>query len=278
MTELSSAPKTFPLRLAAWLPTLYAAYLRRLSYLLERLGRDNTLAVWRAADEAGEDALLRQILATGWQEAAPDAATDVDAAVAGLVARFFPTAIEGIAPEEARLFVERLPPIRQIWQTFPSPHVWREITAHDALHLRSHGLALLVEALIRRHGKQGELIAYDMHREERVAAGGGKTGSVAEFIADFTAPPKEANLFTAGLETALISCSESEVVLHVKACAWASYFRQRHPTVGYLLACSTDEVAYRAFNAGLRMQRTMTLMEGEPVCDFRIYAAGGADG
>lgn len=266
-------PKAFPLRLAAWLPTLYAAYLRRLSHLLERLGGDCTLAIWREADEAGEDALLSQILATGWQEVAPDAAPDVEAAIADAVARFFPAAIEGIAPEEARLFVERMPPLRQIRQTFPSPHVWREITAHDALHLRSHGLALLVEALIRRHGKEGELIAYDMHREERVAAGGGKTGGVAEFIADFTAPPKEADLFTAGLETELISCSASEVVLHVKQCAWANYYRQRHPTVGYLLACSTDEVAYRAFNAHLRIQRTATLMEGGPVCDFRIYAA-----
>ena len=49
-------------------------------------------------------------------------------------------------------------------------------------------------------------------------------------------------------------------------------FRERHPGVGYLVACSTDEVDYRAFNEKLRMQRTSTLMEGGEVCDFRIYA------
>ncbi len=274
MTELSPAPRTFPLRLAPWLPTLYAAYLRRLSHLLQRLGRDCTLTIWRAADEAGEDTLLREILATGWQQIAPEAETDVAAAVARTVAQCFPTAIEGVTPEDARRFVERIPPIRQIMQTFPSPNVWREITAYEALHLRSHGLALLTEALIRQHGKQGELIAYDMHRAERIAAGGGKTGSVAEFIADFIAEPQEANLFTAGLEKEIVRVSEREVVLHVKECAWARYYRERHPGVGYLLACSTDEAGFTAFNDSLRMQRTSTLMEGGPACDFRLYSAG----
>jgi predicted hydrocarbon binding protein len=115
-----------------------------------------------------------------------------------------------------------------------------------------------------------------VHREERVRAGGGKTGSVAEFISDFTSEPEEANLFTAGLDVERVGTSEREVVLKVTECAWARYFRERHPQVGYLMACSTDEVAYRAFNKRLRMQRTSTLMEGGKVCDFRIYAVGEA--
>jgi hypothetical protein len=32
--------------------------------------------------------------------------------------------------------------------------------------------------------------------------------------------------------------------------------------LGYLMACSTDEAAYRAFNDTLRLQRTSTSMEG----------------
>ena len=88
--------------------------------------------------------------------------------------------------------------------------------------------------------------------------------------------PEEATLFTAGLEMDILSASERELVLHVKGCEWARYFRERHPRVGYLLACSTDEVAYRAFNESLRLQRTSTLMEGGEVCDFRVYALGDA--
>jgi predicted hydrocarbon binding protein len=97
---------------------------------------------------------------------------------------------------------------------------------------------------------------------------------VAEFISGFIAEPKEANLFTAGLEYEIIHASDREIVLHIKKCEWARYFHERHPQVGYLLACSTDEAAYRAFNCNLRMQRTTTLMEGGEVCDFKIYEAG----
>ncbi len=66
------------------------------------------------------------------------------------------------------------------------------------------------------------------------------------------------------------------MALTVTQCEWARYFRERHPLVGYLMACSTDEAAYRAFNPALRLQRTSTLMEGGQVCDFRIYAASEA--
>jgi pimeloyl-ACP methyl ester carboxylesterase len=183
------------LRLASWLPARYATYLRWLSHLIERLGVEPTLALWR------------------------------------------------------------------------------EMTAYEALHLACDGPARLVEALIRSYGTQGKLMAYDVLRAERIEAGSGRTGSVAEFIADFTAQPREANLFTAGLTTEVMHVSEHEVLLHVHECEWARYYRERHPQVGYLMACSTDEAAYRAFNDSLRLQRTSTLMEGGLVCDFRIYSA-----
>jgi hypothetical protein len=270
------ATRVFPFKLSPWLRSHYGSSLHALRYLLERLGRDSTLAVWQAAYQDYDDELLRQILSTGWSEVAQDEAIDVEGSLAELVPRYFPAAVEGVSREWARQLVGQTPPIPQIRQLPSSLNVWKQTTAYEALHLRLEGLALLAEALIRFHGKQGELIAYDMLREQRLEAGGGKTGSVAEFIADFTAEPAEANLFTAGLTIENVHASEREVVLHVTECAWATYFRERHPQVGYLVACSTDEVAYRAFNKTLRMQRTSTLMEGGQVCDFRVYAAGDA--
>jgi predicted hydrocarbon binding protein len=74
------------------------------------------------------------------------------------------------------------------------------------------------------------------------------------------------------LQVELVSKTAREAVLHVRECEWARYFRERHPQVGYLMACSTDEAAYRAFNPGLRLQRTQTLMEGADFCDFRVHA------
>jgi hypothetical protein len=61
-------------------------------------------------------------------------------------------------------------------------------------------------------------------------------------------------------------------VTRVVECEWARYFLEHHPGVGYLLACSLDNAAYRSFNNRLRLQRTSTLMEGGTACDFRVYA------
>lgn len=276
MNDTPCSKRVFPLRLAAWLPACFSSYLHWLRHLLERLGHDCTLSVWQDVYQCYDEDLMLQILSTGWNEVAQDESADVEESIGELIPRVFPQSIEGVSREKARQFVQKMPFIGQVERTLPSLNVWRESTAYEALHLRWDGLARLAEALLRFHGKQGELIAYDVLREERIRAGGGKTGSVADFVADFTSEPEEANLFTAGLEIERVHASEREVVLHIKECEWASYFRERHPQVGYLIACSTDEVAYRAFNERLRMQRTSTLMEGGKVCDFRIYAMGEA--
>jgi len=272
MNDIPCAKRVFPFRLASWLPTRYASYLHWLSHLLERLGHDCTLSLWQDVCQDYDDELLLRILRTGWNDVAQDRVIDVEESIAALFPRFFPVAIEGVSEEKARQLVEKMPPINQLKQTFPSLNVWKETTAYEALHLSFDGFALLTEALMRFHGKQGELIAYDLLREGRIKAGGGKTGSAAEFISDFTSEPEEANIFTAGLEIESVHVSEREVVLQIKECEWARYFQERHPQVGYLMACSTDEAAYRAFNGNLRLRRTSTLMEGGKVCDFRIYA------
>ncbi|MBN2146489.1 MAG: L-2-amino-thiazoline-4-carboxylic acid hydrolase [Anaerolineales bacterium] len=265
----------FPLRLAAWLPACYTAYLHWLRHLLERLGRECALAAWQEAQQGCDESLLGVILGAGWQES--DTAADVEQVLASLPGQIFPAEVEGISQAEARCLVEQIPPIPQIRRTFSSLNVWKEASAYEALHLRFDSLARLTEALIRRHGKQGELIAYDVLREERRRAAGGQTTSVAEFLAGLTTQPAEANLFTAGLEMEVLHADRHAVVMHVRQCEWARYFQERHPQVGYLMACSTDETAYRASNAAIRLRRTTTLMEGGEVCDFRIYARGAEE-
>ena len=276
MNNTTCSKRVFPLKLAPWLLIRYTSYLHWLRHLLERLGHDCALSVWQDVYRDYNDELLLHILTTGWNDVAQDELVDVEGSIAELFPRFFPVAIEGVSMEKARQLVEKMPPINQVKQAFSSLNVWRETTAYEALHLLADGWALLTEALMRFHGKQGELIAYDLFREERIKAGGGKTGSVTEFMSGFTSNPEEADIFTAGLETESVHVSEQEVVFHVKECEWSRYFHERHPQVGYLIACSTDEAAYRTFNENLRMQRTSTLMEGGKVCDFRIYAVGEA--
>jgi hypothetical protein len=276
MNYVPCPKRVFPFKLASLLPSLYATYLHWLRHLLERLGHDCTLAIWQKGCQDYDDALVTQILTTGWNQAASDEVIAAEESIDKLFSRFFPVAIDGVGKDEARALVEEMPPIHQIRRTLPTLNVWKEATAYEVLHLRFGGLALLAETLIQFHGKQGELIVYDIHCEDRIKAVGGKTGSVAEFMSGFASKPDQASLATAGLEREIIHTSEREAVMHVKECEWARYFRERHPQIGYLMACSTDEVFYRTFNENLRMQRTSTLMEGGEICDFRIYATGEA--
>jgi len=168
--------------------------------------------------------------------------------------------------------IAEAPPTAQTIHAFSESRISNLVTAYQALHLRFDSLALLAEGLIDHYGKQGELIVYDLMTETRLAAVKGNTGSVKVFLDDFASTPEIPTLFTAGLDMEVISRSAAEAVVHVHGCEWARYFRERHPRVGYLIACSTDEVAYRTFNSHLRLQRTQTIMEGAPLCDFRVYA------
>ena len=46
---------------------------------------------------------------------------------------------------------------------------------------------------------------------------------------------------------------------------------EHHPSVGYLLACSTDDPMYRRQCDDVRFQRRCTLMEGGDYCEFCFY-------
>jgi hypothetical protein len=172
----------------------------------------------------------------------------------------------------ASKLLEQVFPLPALRDAFPSLDRSRSITAYHALHLLHHGVARLSERLIDRLGKQGELIAYDvirMYREQQASRQ--KTG-VAEFLRSFSRIPSEPDIFSAGTSLQVIKTTSTEVLTKVTECEWARYFSDRHPRVGYLVACSTDEASYRAVNSKLRLQRTTTLMEGGDSCDFRVYS------
>jgi len=252
--------------------SFFASYLRWLRHLSERLGHQNTLSIWENSFSDYDDQLLMRILSSGWQNGEPDDTIQLEAEAEALIEEFFPPSGSALSRAEVRNILEETPPIKQMKQLFSTHTIEKESTTYEALHLRFDGLACLAESLIDRVGKQGELIVYDLLREERLAASQGNTGCVEDFIKYFTSESDTPNLFTAGLEMEVISKSEREAVVFVRECEWARYFQERHPRVGYLMACSTDEAAYKAFNPRLRLQRTETIMEGSDKCDFRVYA------
>jgi hypothetical protein len=272
-TKMTPIERTYPLQLEPlWMQT-YAGRLHWLKSMLERLGKDATVAVWKNAFTSTEDELLQSILTADWVPYPADEASQRTAD--GLLDKFFASPVEGITKEEARKLVEMDPCIRMPRERFESLRVQREVTSYETCHLRFDGVARIAEEMLRHLGKEGELVAYDIVRAWRLERSPTEQQETAEILQEWAEFParKERNMFTAGLDLVLVKSSEKEVVMHSKKCEWARYFNEHHPTVGYMVACSTDDVALRASNDSMRMQRTSTIMEGGKVCDFRVYVA-----
>ena len=287
---MSYAPcqeRTFPLRLPSQFGYHVWYYLHWLKHLLERLGPEHALDLWKNTFLEYNEERLVEILSTGWEEMEESGAEEYETLISETLAKVFPSPVEGVSAAEARALVESTPPFPQIQQYLPTINVRRQTTTYEALHLFRDGLALLAEALLDGYGKQGELIAYETMLDEVTESPEPRVG-VEEYLskrqARFTSEPDEPNMHSAGLEVEFIRGSETEVVTRVTECEWARYYRERHPRVGYMLACALDNAVYRSFNSRLRLQRTSTLMEGGTECDFRIYAvddlshSGGTEG
>lgn len=274
MEYIPCKDRVFPLQLAPEYIEFYETYTHWLKHLLERLGREPTLKIWQTALKDYDDILLGEILSAGWEQVIDSEAIDVQAEITELINEIFPGAVEGVSGDQAKEIIDTTPPFKQINDHIPDIDVIKQITTFDALHLFFDGLALLTETLIDLHGKQGELIAYDAMIEQWTERQQ-NTIDAAEFMklraARFSSEAGEPNIFSAGLEVEFIHASDTEVVTQVKECEWARYYQERHPLVGYLLACSLDNAAYQSFNQRIRLQRTSTIMEGAEICDFRVY-------
>jgi hypothetical protein len=287
MSYIPCQERRFPLRLASQFEYHFWYYLHWLKHLLERLGREHALALWKNTFLKYDEETLVEILGAGWEEMEENGTLEYETLISEELAEVFPSPVEGVSAAEARALVESTPPFPQIQQYLPTINVRRETTTYEALHLFRDGLALLAEALLDGYGKQGELIAYETMLYEVPESPEPRVG-VEEFMSKrqvrFASEADEPNMHSAGLEVEFIRGSETEVVTRVTECEWARYYRERHPRVGYMLACALDNAVYRSFNSRLRLQRTSTLMEGGTECDFRVYAvddlshSGGTEG
>lgn len=276
MNYVPCSKRTFRPSLADPFANQARVYLLWLKTLLQRLGREPALTLWEETFRHYDETLLVQILSSGWQENEEKA--DHEQSLDEAMDELFREPVEGVTWDAAQGLLEDTPPFRQIRAHFPNLNVQCQITAYEGLHLFCDALACLAEALLDRYGKQGELIAYDALLElwpRRSEPRDSAAEYLARRAARFRTPPQEADIFSAGLQVELVRASETEVVTRVVECEWARYYRERHPRVGYLLACAVDNASYRSFNDRLRLQRTSTLVEGGKECDFRVYITTG---
>jgi hypothetical protein len=274
VSYLPCCHRVFPLKLTDVVVGCSRAYLHWLKYLLRRLGKDCTLRVWENAYKNYDDTFLRKILSAPWRDIPGKDAVDTEPIITRLISNKFFSPVEKLSGIHARQIIEKTPPLYLVRQLFPYLNTWRDITTYEALHLQEDGLSLLVESLIDLHNKEGELLAYDTLMAYIIESNTRKM-SAYEFIVSFReryrSVPAKANIYTAGVETKVLKSSKTEFLMHITECEFARYYRQNHPRVGYMMACSLDHASYSACSKNIWLQRTSTLMEGGKICNFRIY-------
>jgi len=262
--------RKFPLFLQPLAARISASYSFWLKHLVERLGSENVRQLWTEAFKKYDFKFLDSIISSGWTEIKPVDSPE-EMKTPDVFGAYVGNSKQGMSVSEAKSIVEEAPPLPQIKSAFPDLYVQRDTSTYEALHLYAHGLSLISEALINRFGKQGELIAYDILHAGRSDMGERMGGTVEDYFKQSDEEMNKPGIYSAGLEIEKVSASDNESVIRIRECEWARYFKERHPNVGYLIACSTDEAFIRGFNSSLRMQRTSTLMEGGEFCDFHSY-------
>lgn len=137
-------------------------------------------------------------------------------------------------------------------------------------------VAPLLEAFAAEHGREAALA---------------KLGQVIEAIArqtgqEMAAQSHETNV--ASLDTVVRlwgydSAMEVETLRHnnevyefnVRRCAYAEMYEALGlQELGLKLSCQRDFAFFRGFNPKLKLERTQTIMQGAPFCDFRFSLMG----
>ncbi|MCS7207265.1 MAG: L-2-amino-thiazoline-4-carboxylic acid hydrolase [Dehalococcoidia bacterium] len=87
-------------------------------------------------------------------------------------------------------------------------------------------------------------------------------------LADFKAMSKGRH-GPGDLEIEVVKETETEYVFRVVRCRFAEMYREMGlGDIGHLLSCNRDFAFVEGFNPRIRLQRTQTIMQGAPFCDF----------
>ncbi len=132
-------------------------------------------------------------------------------------------------------------------------------------------LAPLIQALSQEFGRERVLeivrrtiveIARQQGAQLAQSAGG---NSLAHFV-----PALEAWKKDDALEIQMLAQDEKHLAFNVVSCRYAEMYRALGiPELGALLSCNRDFSLIEGFNPEISLERTQTIMEGAPFCDFR---------
>ena len=72
------------------------------------------------------------------------------------------------------------------------------------------------------------------------------------------------------LETDMLRETPTEVHYNVTRCKYAEMYRDMGLTeIGHILSCGRDGTFCTGYNPAIKLERTQTIMQGAPHCDFR---------
>ncbi len=78
------------------------------------------------------------------------------------------------------------------------------------------------------------------------------------------------------LEISIIEQTEETLAFNVTRCKYAELYRALGlADLGGSLSCQRDFALIEGFNPAIMLERTQTIMEGAPFCDFRFQAKKG---
>jgi len=95
-------------------------------------------------------------------------------------------------------------------------------------------------------------------------------------LAAFTMIMKKPNYFWENVLTLkIVEDTEKAFEIKVQECLWAKTFQKyRAEDLGYTMICHPDFAMAKAFNPGIKLLRTKTLMQGHDHCDHRWVFEG----
>lgn len=74
------------------------------------------------------------------------------------------------------------------------------------------------------------------------------------------------------LEVAVIELTDTSYIFNVTRCRYAEKYREMGVMeFGHCLSCCRDEPFAKGFNPKIRFERSQTIMEGAPFCDFKFF-------
>lgn len=73
-----------------------------------------------------------------------------------------------------------------------------------------------------------------------------------------------------GIELQLLEHTEDRLAFNVTSCRYAQLYKDWGLTeLGFVLQCSRDHPMLEGFAGDIELERTQTIMQGAPCCDFR---------